>query len=179
MGARRGNIIWRPNCALDRRTLWCLWNSDKIIKHVFCFFVGKIKGNERTKEEQTELSCCGIRLRFTKKYTVWPRNVSSIRSFAYQECPTPLPPPPPCKSFDAIFDYFCLLTDCVIGRWSNSYTPGQWDFWMPRMYSIQDTKRCTLRTYHMCDHISHLLFSVREKCTGFAKVFNTKSWATD
>ena len=33
-----------------------------------------IKDNTRTKEEQREWPCCGIRLQFTKN-TVWPRNI--------------------------------------------------------------------------------------------------------
>ena len=33
-----------------------------------------IKDNKRTKEEQREWPCCGIRLQFIKKNTVWPRN---------------------------------------------------------------------------------------------------------
>ena len=35
------------------------------------------KMNDRTKEEQKERPCCGIHFKFTK-YTVWPRNESSL-----------------------------------------------------------------------------------------------------
>ena len=57
--------IMRPYCALDRRTILCLYvpECEK--------FVGTMKRNEiRTKEEQREHPCCGIRLQCTKS-TVW------------------------------------------------------------------------------------------------------------
>ena len=41
--------------------------------------VGTIKEKERTKEEQRERPCCGIRLQCTK-CTVWPRNEKFIEN---------------------------------------------------------------------------------------------------
>ena len=51
----------------------CSWIPETSLK--ICYnFVGSIKENERTKEEQRERPCCGIRLQFTN-CTDWPRNV--------------------------------------------------------------------------------------------------------
>ena len=98
MSARRGNIIWRPNCALDRRTLWCLWNSDKIMKHVGFSLVRskETKGQKKNKRSFLVAECAHDSQRNTQFGLVM------FRAFG------PLliknaPPLPPFKSFDAIY----------------------------------------------------------------------------
>ena len=51
----------------------CSWIPETSLKTCYNF-VGTIKENERTKEEQRERPCCEIRLQFTK-CTLWPHNV--------------------------------------------------------------------------------------------------------
>ena len=68
------DVITRPNCALDRRTILCLkvpGFQRQVLKHVKTLTEQSKKSNN--KKERKERPCCGIRLQFTK-CTVWPPN---------------------------------------------------------------------------------------------------------
>ena len=71
------NVNTRRNCALNRRSILSLYAPE--FQRQTLNFVGTIKEIERTKEEQRERPCCGIRLHFPKSTVCITTNLETIR----------------------------------------------------------------------------------------------------